>query len=159
VILEGTVPSPTNPPEGCRFHTRCPVIIPPEDWEGDQTDFKSAFTFRSRVESGEVEMDAVRDRLRSQDQEVTQDMVADYLLDQLLPGELSALPSSAADQLEEAALLLADGKKQGAKELLAEALPSPCEETPRTVDATENHRAACHRVDPEAPGEPTDWWN
>ena len=45
IRLEGDIPSPANPPKGCRFHTRCPYAkeicrhVPPEDREHEPGHF------------------------------------------------------------------------------------------------------------------------
>jgi peptide/nickel transport system ATP-binding protein/oligopeptide transport system ATP-binding protein len=38
IILEGEVPSPLNPPAGCRFHPRCPVVL--EKCSQEEPEFK-----------------------------------------------------------------------------------------------------------------------
>jgi oligopeptide/dipeptide ABC transporter ATP-binding protein len=35
LTLEGSVPDPARPPQGCRFHTRCPAVTPICGWEVD----------------------------------------------------------------------------------------------------------------------------
>lgn len=42
IILEGDVPSPSNPPQGCNFCTRCPMVM--EKCKTDDPEFKQVAT-------------------------------------------------------------------------------------------------------------------
>ncbi len=62
VILKGDIPSPVNPPKGCKFHTRCEQCmeickhIPPKYKEVEEGHFCACHLYNSDEENKECEM-------------------------------------------------------------------------------------------------------
>ncbi|MCU0723974.1 MAG: ABC transporter ATP-binding protein [Planctomycetes bacterium] len=53
ILLEGDVPTPVNPPSGCRFHTRCPWAMPGcRTWSPPETDAGNEHAVRCYLHGG-----------------------------------------------------------------------------------------------------------
>ncbi|WP_138006719.1 ABC transporter ATP-binding protein [Halalkalirubrum salinum] len=139
IELTGTVPSPTNPPSGCRFHTRCHRVIQPDGTDIDQESWRGLLNLRDSIAADEVDIEQIRELAQASEPEVTVEtqIRSEFGIASLADSVLDSAVTEAIEQL-------AADRQAVAAETLAEVVWTPCEkrEPPETTHS-DGHVSRC----------------
>jgi peptide/nickel transport system ATP-binding protein len=155
-LLTDDLPDATDVPSGCRFHPRCPAIIPPESVDLPRDHWQGVVAFRFRLEREWDDADELRASIlrevppaeRSDTDIGTAVRAAFGLPEELADADVEAAVEAAVKAIE-------SGDLDAARRPLAETTTSVCErESPAVVEVETAHPVSCHRYDPSVPGDP-----
>ncbi|GAB3680307.1 hypothetical protein GCM10028857_02850 [Salinarchaeum chitinilyticum] len=166
ILLPGTVPSPIDPPSGCRFHTRCPRVIQPDGIDLDQDVWRSLMDFKLRLRGADSleSVTAIEEADANGGDGETMDPedASRAELDELVRNEFD-LPRTVADNRAESTLSDAIDRLQesdfdGANDALVDAFESPCEaQDPEQIHIGGSHDIACLRYDDHVDADRPSW--